>query len=100
MIEDRILNRIDIDRAMAKLPEPDRVMMRLIFRLEIPEDWGKRRWPPKYEDVGDYIGRKFEDGPLSEAAIRYRRDVVLQLWAGKRGQLRRNRKVNDLLSKK
>lgn len=88
MNEDQILSRIQVEEALASLEPADAAMMRLIFGFEKPDDW-KGRWPPKYEDVGRYIGNKFEDGPLSEAAIRYRRDVVLEQLRGVRGPLRR-----------
>ena len=96
MSEDQILLQIDIDRALALLPPADRVMIELIFRVSVPADWGERDWPPTYTDIGDYLGRKFEGSPLSEAAIRYRRDVVLAMWRGERGHLRRNRRDSDL----
>ena len=91
MSEDQMLTKIDIEAALAILDPADRDMIVLIYRLERPADWGIRRWPPKYDDIGDYIGRKHELGPLSEAAIRYRRDVVHAQWQGLRGELRRNR---------
>jgi hypothetical protein len=97
----QIEDRIDIERSLDMLEPADREMMVLIFRLEIqPEDWGKRPWPAKYDDIGDYIGRKYEGSPLSEAAIRYRRQVVFQFWRGERGVLRRNRRKYDLLEGK
>ena len=89
-MEDHILARIDIEAALARLHPADREMIVLIFCLERPTDW-TFRWPPKYEDIGVYIGLKYEDRPLSEAAIRYRRDVVLGMWKGTRGALRRGR---------
>jgi hypothetical protein len=89
--EDQMVTQIDIDIALEKLDPADRDMIVLIFRLERPVDWGIRAWPPKYSDIGDYVGRKHELGPLSEAAIRYRRDVVFAQWRGLRGNLRRDR---------
>lgn len=91
MNEDQLLIKVDIETALARLDPADRDMMVLIYRLERPVDWGRRRWPPTYDDIGDYVGRKHEHGPLSEAAIRYRRDVVQAQWQGLRGHLRRNR---------
>lgn len=93
--EDQILMMIDIERALASLHPADALMMRLVFRLDQPEDW-TYRWPPRYEDIGCYIGIKFEGEPLSEAAIRYRRDAILGEWRGERGTLRRNRKNSDI----
>lgn len=89
-MEDAILSRIDLETALAKLHPADRAMMLLIYRVACPDDWDAG-WPPRYLDIGRYIGLRFEGSPLSEAAIRYRRDVVLRMWAGKRGHLRRNK---------
>ncbi len=93
--EDHILTLIDLERALAKLHPADAQMMRLVYKLEQPEDW-EYRWPPRYEDIGCYIGLKYEGSPLSEAAIRYRRDAIKGAWRGERGTLRRNRKKSDL----
>lgn len=90
MNEEQILIRIDIEHALAKLHPADCAMMLLIYRIVQPPDWDAS-WPPKFEDIGHYIGIKYEDGPLSEAAIRYRRDAVKGMWRGERGALRRNR---------
>jgi len=95
MSENQILTRIDLERALARLHPADAMMMKLIYQLEQPDDWSGR-WPPKFEDIGHYIGVKYEGAPLSEAAIRYRRDVVRAQWAGKRGKLRRNPQNRDL----
>lgn len=92
--EDEILTRIAMEAALAKLPAKHRAMMLLIYRVECPEDW-TGRWPPRFEDIGYYIGVKFEKGPLSEAAIRYRREAIEAMWRGCRGPLRTNRTLND-----
>lgn len=92
MTEDQILTQIAVEQALALLSPADAMMMRLIHRLEVPEDWGNRAWPAKYEAIGNFIGIKYEGAPLSEATIRYRRDAIYAMWAGKRGPLRRNRR--------
>jgi hypothetical protein len=96
MTEDQMLNRIAIDAALAKLEPADAVMMRLIAGLEPPGDWPFEvvPWPPKFELIGHYIGITYETDrqPLSEATIRYRRDVVEDFWAGKRTTTRRLKK--------
>lgn len=92
MDEDTILTRVTIEAELEKLHPAERAMMLLIYKIDQPEDW-TGPWPPKYEAIGRYIGLKFEGRPLSEAAIRYRRDAVLGVWKGTRGKLRRNRKV-------
>lgn len=96
MTEDQILTEIAIEKALSTLHPADRLMMLLIFRISQPLDWDLKRWPPTYEDVGIYIGLKFEGKPLSEAAIRYRRDAILKMWKGQRGHLRRQRRDSDL----
>jgi hypothetical protein len=92
MIEDHILNLVDLEHALAKLERPYREMILIIYRVWQPDDW-EGRWPPTYQDIGVYIGIKFEGKPLSEAAIRYRRDQVKEMWKGKRGKLRRTRRT-------
>jgi hypothetical protein len=77
--EDALLAQIDLENLLAALPESRRVMMELLYRLREPDDW-VRPWPPTIEEVGDYIGRRFEGVPLSEATIRYRRNAVLAQW--------------------
>jgi hypothetical protein len=62
-------------------------MMLLVYGIEFPDDWGAR--PVTFTTIGEYIGIKFEGAALSEAAIRYRRDVLLQRL---RGGLRRSRR--------
>lgn len=90
MDEDAILTSIDLERALATEHPADREMILMVFRIEVPSDY-VGPWPPKYEDIGRHIGTKFEGAPLSEAAIRYRRDVMLARWRGIRGSLRRGR---------
>lgn len=78
-MEDYILTRVDITRELYKLCEMDRIMMELIYHHSVPEDW-QGAWPPKYSDIGVYIGVKYEKKALSEAAIRYRRDKIKDKW--------------------
>lgn len=63
--------------------------MLLIEKVDRPDDW-TASWPPRHVDIGIYIGIKYRGKPLSEAAIRYRRNVVKLKWEGKRGGLRRS----------
>lgn len=88
MNEDQMLTRVVVEQILDGLDPHDRDMVVLIFRLERPDDWNGR-WPPRYEDIGRYIGNKHEGAPLSEAAIRYRRDVLLRKWAKKYRNLRK-----------
>lgn len=88
MDEDEILGRVDLEAALSKLPREYAVMMTLVYKVYPPDDWDAQ-WPPRFEDIGRYIGLKFRGIPLSEAAIRYRRDQVEAMWRGERGPLRR-----------
>lgn len=77
MHEDSILNRIDIERALAKLAPVDAEIIRLVYGLvPRPSDWGDLVWPPTNRAIGRYVG-------LSEAGVRCRRDRVLELWASR-----------------
>lgn len=89
MDEDQILDRIDLERQLARLHPADRDMMLLIERFDKPDDW-TAEWPPRFSDIGIYIGLKYRGKPLSEAAIRYRRNVVIRFWRGERKKLRRS----------
>lgn len=88
MDEEQILNRIELERQLAKLHPEDREMMLLIERFDRPDDWTSE-WPPSYSDIGIYIGLKYRGKAFSEAAIRYRRNVVIKFWRGERNKLRR-----------
>ena len=90
MNEDQILTKVAAEAMLDKLIPADRDMMVLIFRIQQPDDWDGP-WPPRFEDIGRYIGMKYEGVSLSEAAIRYRRDVLLREWGKKRRKLRKNR---------
>ena len=96
MSEDQLLARIDIEQALSRLEPANRALILLVYRVEKPVDWGNRRWPPTFEDIGHYIGMKFEGAPLSEATIRYRRDALKRMWRGERGELRKNSRKIDL----
>lgn len=82
MNEDQILDHVSVERLLATLGAADAEMLILIFRIKAPPDGWTGRWPPTYEQIGDYIGRKYEGRPLSEAAIRYRRDAVFAVLRG------------------
>lgn len=89
MNEDHLLDRVAVEQALAGLSESDRMMMKMIFGVEYPADWGGR--PVTFTTIGQYIGLRFEGQELSEAAIRYRRDEILKLLRGERGDMRRSR---------
>ncbi len=94
MNEDAILTQVALEAALSPLTPEDRETMLLIYYVWQPDDWGTRRWPPRLEDIGNYIGLKYKDppAPLSEAAIRYRQIAIESAWRGERGPLRRHRK--------
>lgn len=87
--EDQLLNIVAVEQLLARLEEPDRLMLRMIYHLDHPDDY-EGPWPATYTDIGVYVGTRYEGQPLSEAAIRYRRDVLLAVLRGERGPLRRN----------
>lgn len=89
--EDQLLTRIALETELAKLPEADRVMMLMIYKIEIPSDYARfaDEFPVTYGSIGKYIGGKYETQALSEAAIRYRRDVIIGQMRRERGPLRR-----------
>lgn len=77
--EDDILVRLVVEDALAKETELDRVMMLLVHKIEVPSDW-PGPWPYTFVDVGRYIGLRFRGVPLSEATVRYRRDLIHKRW--------------------
>lgn len=93
--EDRVLARIDLERALRKLEESERVMMLLLYEVERPDDW-PYVWPPRPADVGRYLGNRFVGRPLAESTVRYRAAAVESMWRGERGPLRPLRREIDL----
>lgn len=78
MNEDRLLLRIAIEQALAQLPEErDRVMVALYYQLDHPKDYNGP-WPPTFASVAEYVGCRFDGGPLAESTIRYRMRIVLE----------------------
>jgi hypothetical protein len=75
---DMLLLRVSIDQVLATLPVADRELVLLCSGLEAPEDY-QGPWPATLAAVGNYIGKKYDSGPLSEGAIRARRN---KLFAG------------------
>lgn len=89
MNEDQILNQVSVEALLDTLTPADAEMVALIFRLRPqPDDW-VGRWPPTYDAIGAYLGNKYGGRPLSEAAIRYRRDAVFARLRGERTKSRR-----------
>lgn len=84
MTEDEMLDRVTLWQLLAPLPVYDREMLLLIYHVGRPEAY-TGTWPPTLTDIGLYIGTRYGPRPLSEAAVRYRRDVLMKRWAlGKR----------------
>lgn len=94
-MEDEILGKIDLQRALAKLSERDRVTILLVYKMERPNDY-TFEWPPKLEDIAVYIGLRFHGQPLSESTIRYRKKETEAMWRGERPPLRQNHLKIDL----
>lgn len=88
---DEVLNRVAVEQQLNRLEPESRLVLTLVFGLEMPEDW-PGPWPATYAAMGDYIGRRFRKGPLSEAAIRYIRDVAIAELRGERTEPRRKRR--------
>lgn len=91
MNEDEILDRVAVERLLARLDEADRLLLLMVHGIEFPPDWGAR--PVTFTTIGAYLGLRFEGAPLSEAAIRNRRKVLLSHLRGERDGLRRTRRT-------
>lgn len=85
---DEVINRVSIFQALEKLDEPSRELVLLIFKYELPD--GYAEWPRNLAEIGRLWGVKWYGVPLSEAAIRYKRDAIAEKWQGK-GKKRKNR---------
>jgi hypothetical protein len=74
MTEDDMLNRITVEQLLNRLPPHHAELIRMIEKIDQPLDY-TGPWPATYEDIGVFIGVKYEGRPLSEATVRYRRDA-------------------------
>lgn len=97
MLEDDILNRIAIETALALLDPADRELIVLVFHYERLPGWDGE-WPPSLSEIGRVWGLRWEGAPLSEATIRYKRDELIEKWAG-RGRTRKNRRKSKQIAK-
>lgn len=88
MTEDEILTAVTVEAVLARLTPADRALMHLVYGIAPPEDYAGT-WPPTHADIGFYIGMRFEGYRLSEAAVRYRKKVILAMLRGERGPMRR-----------
>jgi len=77
MGEDAVLLQVALEQALAYFEERDRQILRLYFRLHEPDDY-TGVWPPTYESVGDYVGRRLLGEPITEGSVRYRVEVALE----------------------
>lgn len=73
--ETELLNKIAIEQALALLTPAERDMMVMVAAYSVPEGY-TGAWPPTLTDIGRFIGETYDGAPLSEAAIRLRRDKV------------------------
>lgn len=87
--DEKIVNRIAIEQALSKLDEPTRELIQLIYKYEMPQDYGPE-WPKNYAEIGRLWGIKWEGVPISEATVRYKRDAIAEQWRGA-GKKQKNR---------
>jgi hypothetical protein len=82
-MEDDLINKIAVSQLLEGLNAEQRVVVELVFGIHYPPDWPWKstNWPPTYAEVGWYVGQKFRNRPLSEAAIRYIRTAALRKLA-------------------
>lgn len=78
MTEDELLNQITVEQVLRKLPPHHAELLRMIERIEQPTDY-TGPWPATYEQIGVFIGLKYEGRTLSEATVRYRRDACYRM---------------------
>lgn len=91
-MEDEVLNRVAVEQVLAMITDPERRMIiQLSYWLEQPEDWTEA-WPPTYASIGRYIGQRFRNEALSEAAIRYIRDSTIASLRGEKPSTRRRKR--------
>lgn len=90
-MDDEVLNRVTVEQQLARLEPESRTVLSLVFKIDQPTDW-VAPWPPTYAAIGVYIGLKFRNRPLSEAAIRYIRDEALAELRGERPDGRRRKR--------
>lgn len=87
-----ILTEIELEDALSVLSAVDKELLLITFKIQKPDDW-TAPWPPQISQIGKYLGLKYEGKPLSEAAVRYRKKVVLESLRGLRTPLRRRGKL-------
>jgi hypothetical protein len=91
MTEERWLDLITLMQLLDALDPEDRDLIVLVSGLDIDTAYDGP-WPPTHVDIGDWLGRHYEGAPLPDSTVRWRRDQILAMWRGERGQLRRNRR--------
>lgn len=79
LTEDFIIDHVTLGQVLAPLSLADREMLLLIYHIGAPLSY-RGAWPPNLTEIGVYIGTTHEGKPLSEAAVRYRRDMLLAKW--------------------
>lgn len=78
MTEDDMLNKIEVQRYLAKLTPERATVLLLTEGFGVPDDWTAGS-VVTYQAIGIYVGNKFRGRPLSEAAIRYIREKSLEI---------------------
>lgn len=84
--EDNLLLRVSIDQVLATLSQADRDLVNLCSGIDAPSDYDGP-WPATLAAIGAYMGNKYDDGPLSEGAIRGRRNKLFATLQPKFGAL-------------
>jgi hypothetical protein len=81
-MEEQLINQIAVQQHLAHLDVEPRMVLTLLFGIDCPPDWTES-WPATCAAVGRYVGRRFRNRPLSEAAVRYIRDTALDRLRGR-----------------
>lgn len=78
--EESVLAKIDSDNLLRSLDDADSTTVRLVHQYERPDDYDGK-WPPAFEDVGRYVGRKFFGRVLSAMWVSRRvRRIERRFW--------------------
>jgi hypothetical protein len=79
-MDEAMLTTIDIQCELEKLEAPERELVLLAFKYDLPPAYEGCPWPMSLTEVGRFWGMRWHGQAFSEAAIRYKRDAVLARW--------------------
>lgn len=72
-------DELTVAQLVSKLPPEMADVIRLTFRIEMPDDW-PFPWPPVFSTIGVYLGMKYRNGKaLSDGSVRYIRNKALAM---------------------